>query len=435
MNTNPVDESRRFLFVLFEGGGNVPPILNLAQGLIQRGHSVRVISDPINEAEVRLAGCEFTPYQRTPHRTDKFASSTLIKDYEEKDPINELKVVIDYFSSSALACAQDILEEIDARPVDLIVVHEIIFGAYFAAEKRGIPAVMVVPGIYTFPPAPGIPPPGMMPMNGLFGRVRDRIGSLLFQRVIGDVTPRLNAARHAHGLPSLPEPAQFFNRIPQILVMTSPAFDFNAQLGANVRYVGPVLDDPAWVGEWQSPWPIDDPRPLIVVSFGTTYQNQEPLIKKAINAMDGMPVRGLVTLGPAMDMNQFKVPSNVAICQSAPHQKIFPSTSGVITHAGHGTVIRALASGVPLICIPIGRDQPGNAARVVYHGAGLRLPAKASSVDIRRAIQKVIYEPKYRENARRLGNIISEEARNATGVQELERAAKSKLSIMEKQKG
>jgi UDP:flavonoid glycosyltransferase YjiC (YdhE family) len=73
---------RRFLFVTWEGGGNVPPTLGLARRLVERGHTVRVISDPANEMEIRTAGCEFTPYTRAPHRLDKSASSTIARDYE-----------------------------------------------------------------------------------------------------------------------------------------------------------------------------------------------------------------------------------------------------------------------------------------------------------------------------------------------------------------
>ena len=420
MITNELAEPRRFLFVLFEGGGNVPPILGLAQGLVQRGHSVRVMSDPCNEPEVRLAGCEFTPYHRTPHRVDKTAASTIIKDYEEKDPIEALKVTMDYFCGSALACAQDVLEEIEARPVDLVVFNELIYGAYFAAEKKNIPSVMLVPGSYNLPPAPGMPPPGMMPLGGFAGKIRDRIALLMFQRVNDYISPVLNAARQTLGLPVISDYLRYFNQVDRILVMTSPEFDFKAQLGENVRYVGPVLNDPAWTGAWQSPWTEDDPRPLVLISFGTTFQDQASLYRKAIEALNGLPVRGLVTLGPAMDISQFTAPENVFICQSVPHRQVFPSASMVITHAGHGTVIRALASGVPLVCIPIGRDQPGNAARVVYHKVGLRLNEKASVTDIRGAIQKIIHDTSYHENARRLGKIIEEDAQNATGIQELE---------------
>jgi len=419
MNPNEGFKPRRFLFAMFEGGGNIPPILQLASSLVKRGHSVRVISDPCNEIEVRMAGCEFIPYNRVPHRMNKSAESTLIKDYEAKGALGGLRVVLNYFCDSALACAQDIFEEIAARPVDLIVVHELIYGAYFAAEKKGIPAVMLVPSCYTLP-APGMPPPGMMPLGGLPGKVLDLISKRLFGSVMKEIAPKLNSVRQELDLTPITDYAHYFDHLARILIMTSPAFDFKGQLGKNVHYVGPVLDDPTWVGEWKSPWPAEDSRPLVVASFGTTFQNQAPLIEKTIQAMDGMPIRGLVTLGPAISLNGFPSPKNVVICSAAPHQKIFPAASVVVTHAGHRTVIRAMASGVPLICIPVGRDQPGNAARVVYQKAGLRLPIKANVADIRDAIQKVIHTPSYRENAERLGKIIQADAERNSAVQELE---------------
>jgi hypothetical protein len=67
---------RAFLFVVWEGGGNLPPILGLAQRLVERGHSVRVISDPCNEQEVLSTGATFVPYTRAPRRHDRHAAST-----------------------------------------------------------------------------------------------------------------------------------------------------------------------------------------------------------------------------------------------------------------------------------------------------------------------------------------------------------------------
>ena len=57
----------------------------------------------------------------------------------------------------------------------------------------------------------------------------------------------------------------------------------------------------------------------------------------------------------------------------------------VVTHCGHGTVMRALSHGRPMLCLPMGRDQNDNAARVVARGAGLRLGADAAPPAIRSA--------------------------------------------------
>jgi UDP:flavonoid glycosyltransferase YjiC (YdhE family) len=143
------------------------------------------------------------------------------------------------------------------------------------------------------------------------------------------------------------------------IIQTLRSFDFPLlPAPPNVRYSGPVLDDPDLVSseKWDSPWGTNDNRPLIVISFSPTYQNQAEVIQNCINALKDIPVKGIVTLGLAMEEVRFEVPDNVKLMNSVKHSMVFPHTDIVITHAGHGTLIRALAYGVPLICLPIGRD-------------------------------------------------------------------------------
>ena len=95
----------------------------------------------------------------------------------------------------------------------------------------------------------------------------------------------------------------------------------------------------------------------------------------------------------------------------------------VVTHAGHGTVIRALADGVPLVCMPMGRDQNDNAARVVFHGAGVRISPAAAADRIRAAVQQILHDPRYRDRARHLSESIVRDARGSRAVPELEAIA------------
>ena len=88
-------------------------------------------------------------------------------------------------------------------------------------------------------------------------------------------------------------------------------------------------------------------------------------------------MRGLVTTGPAIPTGSIDAPPNVTVVERAPHSEVLRHASAVVTHAGHGTVLKALAAGVPVVALPLGRDQLDNAARVVHHGAGLRLKPKA----------------------------------------------------------
>jgi UDP:flavonoid glycosyltransferase YjiC (YdhE family) len=100
-----------------------------------------------------------------------------------------------------------------------------------------------------------------------------------------------------------------------------------------------------------------------------------------------------------------------------------PETALVLTHAGHGTVIRSLAAGVPLVCIPMGRDQPDVAARVVWHGAGVKLATKAKPSALKRQITEVLDDVSFRDAARRMARAISQETEQDLAVQELEALA------------
>jgi UDP:flavonoid glycosyltransferase YjiC (YdhE family) len=102
---------------------------------------------------------------------------------------------------------------------------------------------------------------------------------------------------------------------------------------------------------------------------------------------------------------------------------VLPHTAAVVTHAGHGTVIKSLAAGVPLVCLPLGRDQLDNAARVAYHGAGIRLKPKTGPDAIAAAVRRVVDEPAFAAGARRLAAAIADDLREDRAVVELEELA------------
>jgi MGT family glycosyltransferase len=212
--------------------------------------------------------------------------------------------------------------------------------------------------------------------------------------------------------------------VQRVLVQTSSAFDFPAtKLPDNVTYVGPELDDPAWAQPWQSPWPAEDRRPLVLVGFSTTHQDQVGVLSRVIGALGELDVRVVVTTGPAVEIGALPSAKNVHVCRSAPHGQILRQAAAVVSHCGHGTVIRALAAGVPLLCMPMGRDQNDNAARVTARGAGVRIAAKASPAAIRKAVERVLKDPGYRAGAETLGRRIAEDARRSRVVEILEELA------------
>ena len=377
-------------------------------------------------AEAEEAGASFSAWRRVAARPDKSAEFDPIKDWEVKSPPELLGRLRDrLFIGPALAYARDVLEELERFPADAVLTSEMLLGVMVGAETAGVPCVALCSNVYLYP-LPGVPPfgPGFQPRKGLIGFVRDTAVRKLSLSVFGKGTDTFNAARKELGLSSLRHPFEQVTRVARTLVLTSAAFDFSSTaLPRYVSYTGPELDDPTWTEPWQSPWNTDDNRPMVLVGFSTTFQNQMDVLRRVVTALSTLEVRAVVTAGPAVDVSSFPSARNVFVCRSAPHSRILAEASAVVTHAGHGTVIRSLAAGVPLVCVPMGRDQNENAARVTARGAGVRVSPKASVEKIRSAIRTVLAEPHYRQAAQKLGRRVVEDARKSPAVQILEEVA------------
>jgi UDP:flavonoid glycosyltransferase YjiC (YdhE family) len=136
-------------------------------------------------------------------------------------------------------------------------------------------------------------------------------------------------------------------------------------------------------------------------------------------ALGTLPVRALVTTGPALELNG-ATPANVEVRSFVPHAEVLPDTDLVVTHAGMGSVLVSLAHGVPLVCLPMGRDQLDVAARVVHARAGLRVSPKASKAKIAAAVGDALADHTLAVNAGRLGQAIRHEVAADRAVAELQ---------------
>jgi MGT family glycosyltransferase len=257
---------------------------------------------------------------------------------------------------------------------------------------------------------------GLLPGKDILGGFRDRLLGKVFNSLINKYVKLINEVRTQCKLAPIKNTTDIFYNSDLRLITTLKSFDFPLEpMPDNFFYTGPIMNEPDWVETWSSPWKEHDERPLIVISLSTTYQNQAPAIQAAIDALNGMNARGLVTLGPAIEEEEFRVPDNVIVVKSAPHSQIFPMADLVITHAGHGTLMRALQHGVPLICMPMGRDQDDNAEKVNYHGCGLKLKPGSNSGKVNNAIHKILMDKRFKRNAQ----IFQEQLKNKSFQQEM----------------
>jgi MGT family glycosyltransferase len=415
----------RFLLATWEGGGVVPPEMGVVRRLRTRGHQVRVLADPAVEAAARAAGAEFSPWIRAPFKRSLAPEEDFLRDWEYKNLLKLFAHALEVFlCGPADRFAADTIEVLDRYPVDGLIADFTILGAMIAAESCRLPYAVLVPNIY-MRPTPGIPPmgPGFLPATNVIERLRDAALRSLSTRLWKKGVPAINRARVGLDLQPLTDVWSQYDRAASVLVLTAQAFDFRGDaLPPNVKYVGPILDDPAWAGgTWTPPWPKENQDLLVLVALSSTFQDQVAVLTRIAAALAGMRVRALITLGPALDPATLPTTGNVVCVPIAPHGLIIPQAAVVITHCGHGTTLKALAAGVPLVCIPMGRDQNDTAARVVARGAGVRIKPSASTDAIRRAVERVIADPKYHQSALRLRDDIDTELRASDVAAEIER--------------
>jgi MGT family glycosyltransferase len=216
-----------------------------------------------------------------------------------------------------------------------------------------------------------------------------------------------NALRQRSGLPAVATTAALWGRAARALVASTPLLDGSARDRGtlpNVRYVGPILEPDSEHDAFDPGQ--DGATPLVLVSFSTTSMGQQDTIARVIEVLRGMPVRGIVTTGPAVDGAAVASAPNVSVHGWIRHAAVLPHASLVITHGGHSTVIKALAHGVPLLCLPLGRDQGFIAQRVQDIGAGLTIPPDAAPDAIIGAMTALLDDPTYRAAAREVSATI-----------------------------
>jgi MGT family glycosyltransferase len=259
-----------------------------------------------------------------------------------------------------------------------------------------------------------------MPAVGIAERLRDAVGAVISNRIYaGEALPFVNVARRNCRLRPIRWYFEQFDRASRVVVLTSRHFDPQAAFPSNVRLVGtPLVETASPPGV--ATLPANDELPFVLVSLSTLEQGQSVVMERILAALAGLSVRALVTLGPALASSQFTPPPNVVMETFVSHGSVLPRAAAVVTQCGLGTVMKALAHGLPLVCIPLVGDQLENASRIEALGAGVRLPADADAGRIRAAIERVLTEPTYRLAAHGVASAIAGEEPVHAAVDEIE---------------
>lgn len=170
-----------------------------------------------------------------------------------------------------------------------------------------------------------------------------------------------------------------------------------------VRYRAPETHASQPLPDW---WGGSE-APLVYMTFGTVLGYMTiaaDVFGAALEAVDGLPIRVLLTVGRAFDPASLgPIPSNVHVESWVEHADVLPAADVVVCHGGSGTVFGALAVGVPLVVVPVFADQFLNAERVAANGAGIVIEGERSAARIADGITSALGTASHRQHARQIG--------------------------------
>jgi UDP:flavonoid glycosyltransferase YjiC (YdhE family) len=380
--------------------GHVGPLRPVVQGLVERGHDVRVHAGSRYAEAFRSAGARVVPWREA---TD-FDETDLPASFPGVGAGTGLRQMLGHlrevFLGTAAGQARDLAAAWEQEPWDVLLADSTSFGAGLAAELTGAPwaSISVVPLIL---PSRDLPPGGMglLPGQGRSGRARDAVLRATSSTVLGAALrgPYLRARRDAGLEGPGPGVAQApFS--PALLLATSvPELEWpRTDLPGHVHFVG-RMDAPPPASSSLPPWwddVVTADRPVVHVTQGTFNADPSDLLLPTLEALADQPVlvvattgrRGVVDLGGP-------VPANARTTDLLPYGELLPRTAVMVTNGGWGGVTAGLAAGVPLVVAGGDIDKPEIAARVGSSGAGIDLrTGRPAPEQVRRAVQAVLSE-------------------------------------------
>jgi UDP:flavonoid glycosyltransferase YjiC (YdhE family) len=337
----------RLLFTFAGLRGHLEPLVPIARSARAAGHTVAFAPDPWIAHAVVARGFDVVGPVAEPEPPPR-------RPLVPFDRANEERVLREvYVGRFGRDRAQRLLGLCaDWRP-DVLVRDEADFGAAIAAERLGLPCATVLVLAASF--------------------VRPEV-----------IAEALDELRAAHGL----EPDPSLARLSRDLVI-SPFPPGLRDAGTAIR----LRDAGRATGE------------AVYFTLGTVFNLESgDLFTRVLAGLRELPQQVIVTVGDEVDPAELgPQPANVRVERHVDQYRILPGCRAVVSHAGSGSVLGALAHGLPSVLLPIGADQPDNAARCEALGVARVLdPMTVTGDEVRAAATDVIETPGFRRAAERL---------------------------------
>jgi UDP:flavonoid glycosyltransferase YjiC (YdhE family) len=406
----------------FGDPGHAFPMIALGRALAGRGHEVTLQTWTRWQTDVEAEGLRFAAapeYQVFP---------------SGPEPLD--------FYEAVVHATEDTLPLVRELRPEVVVADILTLAPALAAEIEGVRRATLIPHVH-----PHSPPE--FPIYSLGARLpRTAAGRALWRQAHRAVARglergrvELNATRTRLGLAPQDHVHGGISR-ELALVASFPQLEYPRTHGwaGNTHVVGPLMWEPP---ARDVPLPGGGPAPdggerssgraggavrrdapLVLIAPSTAQDAQHTLLSAALRGLADAPVRVLATYNRRLPARALRVPANASVVDWVSYSRTMPQCDVVVCHAGHGTLVRALASGCAVVACPAVGDMNENAARVDWAGAGVRVPRRFLSPRVLRlAVERALCEPDIRARARELARWAGSHDSGATAARLVERLA------------
>jgi len=365
----------RILFTFAGGAGHFIPLVPIARAAQCAGHEVAVGGQPALLKTIEREGFPAMDTGGITFRDDSIRAPLIELNMER-----EYQVISKSYAGriARLRAAAIIALCAEWKP-DLLVCDEMDFGCMIASERLRIPhaTVLVI-----------------------------ATGSFIRNHLIAEP---LNALRAEYGLPPDPE----LTMLRRYLVLSPFPPKYRAPefpLPATGHSFHPVTVNEHSFKE-AAEWVAGRPDvPTVYFTLGTVFNVESgDLFGRVLEGLKRLLVNVVVTVGPQIEPREIgPQPGNVYVEKYIDQWLLLPRCDLVVSHGGSGTIIGALAHGLPMVLLPIGADQPLNARRCEeLNIARVLNPIEATSELVRETVAAVLADPGYRESAAVMRNQIA----------------------------
>ena len=391
--------------------GHVTPLLAVARHLVARGDRVRFITGARFADVVTATGATHEPlpddadfddredlHERFPERVHLKGARALAFDIEH------------VFVKPARPQHDAVMTAHAIEPADAVLTDPAFAGgAFILGHPRAQRPPVVVCGVLPLPLASrDTAPYGLgLPPAKWFNHTRNRALTMLTRRLFRGVSQIADEMyRDLHDV-ALPYPIlDWAGNADAVVQFTVPAFEYpRSDAPATLHFAGPIsatgsrAPRPDW---WAD---LDSGRRVVHVTQGTIANKDfAQLVGPTLEALaDDDDVIVVVSTGGRPLDTLPALPDNARAAEYLPYDELLPRTDVFVTNGGYGGVQYALRYGVPIVATGGKEDKPEVGGRVVWSGVGRRIRKEHPSPRaLRRAIVRVLHDPRYRDASRRI---------------------------------